>query len=362
MIRMKRPAASSGISSGSTLVAPQAAGNLTHSGLKFIYIYKVWILIFSTFCLNASDPFKQTTDEKLALQLPCTDTVIEFGDINIPAHEVINNQNYNMSEKSVTPAGKTLAESAKILSFSEGSLRKSLSENGLKIGPSYSAMMVGKKFTPSLIFEGSPSIKIKYNINDGENKKTARFLLKATNSFFSNNPIRSDVLEETYSVSGCVTPPPTNAAILHADDPRICPMSHRRAREYQQNLLRMNIMTVKNASPRLMSEQSFFIIFPYEEPKERVSSGFYPGIDPFYIMCCPALNAPKFAYTLVKNGIYADNLTIEGAAQQYMFFLNYTLEENVKNTINYDKKIASVIDIFKVMYQGILLPMISSLS
>ena len=299
---------------------------------RIIYLCQICIPIFNIVCSNVAGAVEDSVDEKLAFQLARTDTVIKSGDISPSIHKVIENQTYNESKKLLP-------------SFSSGVLRgetlgcNTIKEQNVKrdVRLSTDKNNFFNNYEKSDILEEEDFFVVK--------KETFRVFLDSTTDQF---------------VRSYITPPNTSRSspILDADDWRICPKSHRRANSHQSSS-RAEIF--EEASWSLMSEHSFFTIFPYIEPKARLSSGFYVGIDPFLIMCCPTLNGPKFAYTLVKNHIYHDDYTKDMAAQQYVLFLNDILKEIIKNEIDISQNIYITINIFKDIYEGIIHPIILSL-
>jgi hypothetical protein len=96
--------------------------------------------------------------------------------------------------------------------------------------------------------------------------------------------------------------------------------------------------------------ESPYLLLP-EKKKESVN------IDLFYKICCPALNAPLFAEELIRNGRSIHEFSVEDAAQQYNFFIT-NKTELMRDTLDYDKRISKIIDIFKEMYKDIVYPIL----
>jgi hypothetical protein len=128
---------------------------------------------------------------------------------------------------------------------------------------------------------------------------------------------------------------------------------------FQEKVVECNINSVTTLnSPRIINDK---FLSKRQCRTASANLGLFDcnNIDPFYLICCPALNAQNFAVTLLKNEVAMENLDVEDAARLYKFFIQ-ELTKEMKDTVSYNKKIASVVNIFKDMYKGIVSPIMKS--
>ena len=92
-------------------------------------------------------------------------------------------------------------------------------------------------------------------------------------------------------------------------------------------------------------------------PKRTGPAGDIP-LNPFYMLCCPSLNAQLFARTLLANGFDTTNITIDESRDQYRIYLQNLINNAGLDSVSLSSEINRIIPIFNDMYSGIIEPLI----
>jgi hypothetical protein len=104
--------------------------------------------------------------------------------------------------------------------------------------------------------------------------------------------------------------------------------------------------------------KSDFVVLPLKITRKKVFITNNHVDNFFYVRSCPASNASLFAETILKKEIDVRNMTVDDVFQEYKYFLDDMMGEDIKNMIHYNEKVKNLLHVFKDMYRDIIEPII----